>query len=225
MLCKVVETILVNRPWSPIGLWDVEAHAFSRRATHRWLWGRFQVPGRFLVLIPLRSWMDPRTVVRLEGLSELNSLAASSLREPDTFRIVAQCLNQVPYRVPQINGKACKTHVWNHQKSTLANKPEMCCAQFPPSCLLSTSNIEILERFQSKALRMIVDVPRYVPNTVIWKDLHTPTDKEEIRRYSSQSSARLSAHPNGLIVNLIGLPDNRRLRRLLPNYLPARFLV
>jgi hypothetical protein len=30
----------------------------------------------------------------------------------------------------------------------------------------STSNIEILERFQSKALRMIVDAPWYVPNTV-----------------------------------------------------------
>jgi hypothetical protein len=66
----------------------------------------------------------------------------------------------------------------------------------------STSNIEILERFQSKALRMIVDVPWNVLNTVIRRDLHTPTVKEEIRRYSSQYSARLSAHPNDLIVNL-----------------------
>jgi hypothetical protein len=31
----------------------------------------------------------------------------------------------------------------------------------------STSNIEILEHFQSKALCMIVDALRYVPNTVI----------------------------------------------------------
>jgi hypothetical protein len=31
----------------------------------------------------------------------------------------------------------------------------------------STSNIEILERFQSKALSMIGDAPWYVPNTVI----------------------------------------------------------
>jgi hypothetical protein len=31
----------------------------------------------------------------------------------------------------------------------------------------STSNTEILERFQSKALLMIVDAPWYVPNTVI----------------------------------------------------------
>jgi hypothetical protein len=31
----------------------------------------------------------------------------------------------------------------------------------------STSNIEILERFQSEAFGMIVDTPWYVPNTVI----------------------------------------------------------
>jgi hypothetical protein len=49
----------------------------------------------------------------------------------------------------------------------------------------STSNIEILERFQSKVLRMIVDAPWYVPNSLIQKDLSCPTVKEEIRRYSS----------------------------------------
>jgi hypothetical protein len=89
----------------------------------------------------------------------------------------------------------------------------------------STSNIDILERFQSKTLRMILDVPWYVPNTVIRRDLQIPTAKEEIQRYSSQYSARLSAHPNDLIANLMELPDNRRLRRHLSNDLPTRFLV
>jgi hypothetical protein len=55
----------------------------------------------------------------------------------------------------------------------------------------SNSNIKILERFQSKALRMIADAPWYVPNMVIRRDLQIPTVKEEIRRYSSQYSARL----------------------------------
>jgi hypothetical protein len=55
--------------------------------------------------------------------------------------------------------------------------------------------------------------------------LQIPTVKEEIRRYSSQYSARSSANQNDLIVNLIELPDNRRLRRHLPNDLPTRFLV
>jgi hypothetical protein len=74
----------------------------------------------------------------------------------------------------------------------------------PPS-----SNIEILERFQSKALRMIEDAPLFVLNMVIRRDLQTPTVKEEIRRYSSQYSVRVSAHPNDLLVNLMEQPDNR----------------
>jgi hypothetical protein len=73
--------------------------------------------------------------------------------------------------------------------------------------MASTSNIEILERIQLKAWRMILNAPWYVPNMVIQRDLQIPTVKEEIRRYSSQYSARLSAHPN----DLIELPDNRRL--------------
>jgi hypothetical protein len=88
-----------------------------------------------------------------------------------------------------------------------------------------TTNIEILERFESKALRMIVDALWYVPNTGIRRDLQIPTVKEEIRRYSSQYSARLSVHPNDLIVNLTEIPDKRRLQRHLPNDLPTRFVV
>jgi hypothetical protein len=57
----------------------------------------------------------------------------------------------------------------------------------------STSNIEILEYFQSKALCMIVHTPLYVPNMVVQSDLEKPTVKEEIRRYSSQC-AQYSAH-------------------------------
>jgi hypothetical protein len=45
----------------------------------------------------------------------------------------------------------------------------------------STSNVEILERFQSKSLRQIMDAPWYVSNTPIRRDLHMPTVKEEIR--------------------------------------------
>jgi hypothetical protein len=53
--------------------------------------------------------------------------------------------------------------------------------------LLSTCNIEILERFQQKSLRMTVDAPWYVPNTVIRRNLQIPTPKEEIlHRYSSR---------------------------------------
>jgi hypothetical protein len=87
----------------------------------------------------------------------------------------------------------------------------------------STSNIEILERFQSKALRMI-DAPWYVPNTLIRRDLQIPSVKEEISQYSSHYSARLTAHPNDVLLTLEP-PERKRLRRHLPNDLPTRFMV
>jgi hypothetical protein len=54
--------------------------------------------------------------------------------------------------------------------------------------------------FQSKALRMIVGTFWYMPNTIIRRDLQTPTVKQEIHRYSSQYSACLSVHQNDIIV-------------------------
>jgi hypothetical protein len=72
---------------------------------------------------------------------------------------------------------------------------------------------------------MIVDAPWYVPNTVIRRDLQIPAVKEEIRCYSSEYSAHLSARPNSLVVNIMEQPDNRRLRRHLSKDLPTEFLV
>jgi hypothetical protein len=53
-----------------------------------------------------------------------------------------------------------------------------------------------MERFQSKALRLITDAPWYVPNAVIRNDLQIPTIKEETTRLSSKYSAGLNTHPN-----------------------------
>jgi hypothetical protein len=66
----------------------------------------------------------------------------------------------------------------------------------------SKSNIEILEHFQSKVLRLTVNRPWYVPNSVIRKDLHIPSVKEEISRFSSHYDVRISIHPNELIASL-----------------------
>jgi hypothetical protein len=89
--------------------------------------------------------------------------------------------------------------------------------------MASTSNVEILERFQSKALLLIVDAPWYEPNAIIRHDLHMSTVKEKISHYSSHYSLHLSAHPNDLILPLLEPADLRRLRRFLPNDLPTRF--
>jgi hypothetical protein len=75
----------------------------------------------------------------------------------------------------------------------------------------STLIIEILECFQSKALRMIVDEPRYVPNTLIRRDLPIPSVKEEIRQRSSHYSARLTAHQNDILLTFLEPPERKRL--------------
>jgi hypothetical protein len=79
----------------------------------------------------------------------------------------------------------------------------------------STSHTQILECLQSKTLHMIFDAPWYVLHTVNQKDLQTLTVKEENCHYSSQYSACLGIHPNDLVVNFMGQPNNnRQLRRL-----------
>jgi hypothetical protein len=88
---------------------------------------------------------------------------------------------------------------------------------------ISNSNIEILECFQSKVLRLIVNAPWYVPNSVIRKDLRIPSVKEEISRFSSHYDIRISAHPNELMASLTEPPIHKRLRRYWPHDLLARF--
>jgi hypothetical protein len=45
--------------------------------------------GRFLVLISIRGWVDPRAKVRLKGFGQLKRPVTSSGLEPATFRLVA----------------------------------------------------------------------------------------------------------------------------------------
>jgi hypothetical protein len=48
-----------------------------------------------LVLISVRGCVDPRAIVLPEGI------------EPTTFRLVAQCLNQLRHRVPPEQERWC----------------------------------------------------------------------------------------------------------------------
>ena len=90
--------------------------------------------------------------------------------------------------------------------------------------LASNSNIEILERFQSKVLRINTDAPRYVPNAVIKRDSKVLSVRQEVRNYSVTYRRRLDDHPNRLAKSLFdGTNFNRRLKRHYPTDLATRF--
>ena len=88
----------------------------------------------------------------------------------------------------------------------------------------SNSNIEILQRFQNKVLRVIVNAPWYIPNNVLHKDLKTPTIRVETTRLCANYQDKLETHPNELIPSLLDEAEEpRRLKRFQPSDLSTRF--
>ena len=67
----------------------------------------------------------------------------------------------------------------------------------------SNSNIEILQRYQSKLLRVISNAPWYMPNNQIHRDLNIALVKEEIKNNTTLYRERLQCHLNELASSLI----------------------
>jgi hypothetical protein len=83
----------------------------------------------------------------------------------------------------------------------------------------SKFNISIIQRSQSKILRIIVDAPWYVSNTTLHADLGMSYVQDVIHQNCNKHHTTLITHVNPLLKTLLVREENRRLKRNWPIYL------
>ena len=73
--------------------------------------------------------------------------------------------------------------------------------------------MKIIQTFQNKVLRSIVDAPMYARNDDIHRDLNIETVQEVALRLASSYEERIENHPNATVSHLFDRNVPRRLKR------------
>ena len=77
----------------------------------------------------------------------------------------------------------------------------------------SKSNIAIMQRYQSKILRLITAAPRYVNNQTLHTDLQIPFVHTVFQDHIRKHRNTLESHPNPLVEPILHSENKRRLKR------------
>ncbi len=80
------------------------------------------------------------------------------------------------------------------------------------------SNIQIIQNFQNKVLRNIVNAPWYIRNSDIHRDLKVEDVATEIKKFARSHEKRLHNHVNVEAIQLLDTTTDipRRLKRTKP---------
>jgi ribosomal protein S17E len=78
------------------------------------------------------------------------------------------------------------------------------------------SNISIIQRSQTKILRLITNEPWYVSNITFHEDLNVPLVKKVIKQRSTRYHNKIEGYVNVIIQPLLEPHNERRLKRNWP---------
>ena len=81
----------------------------------------------------------------------------------------------------------------------------------------SASNIQVIQRFQNKVLRCIVNAPWFIRNSDLHRDLQMELVADIIARFANSHQLRLQNHINIEVFRLLDVRNiTRRLKRTKP---------